>query len=76
VGGWFSLQAPAGTPQPVLDRVNDLAKDAFGTPAVAETFARLGFAAADPGPQALTARIRRELDHNRTLMQAAGIQPE
>ncbi|MBR0682319.1 tripartite tricarboxylate transporter substrate binding protein [Roseomonas eburnea] len=76
VGGWFSLQAPAGTPKPILDRVNDLAKEAFGTPAAAETFARLGFAAAEPGPEALIARIRRELDQNRELMRRAGIQPE
>ncbi len=76
IGGWFSLQAPAGTPQAIQDRVNELAKEAFGTPAVAETFARLGFAAAEPGPGALRGRILRELDLNRTLMQRAGIQPE
>ncbi len=76
VSGWFSLQAPAGTPQAVQDRVNDLAKEAFGTPAAAETFARLGFAPTEPGPAVLTARIRRELELNRELMRRAGIQPE
>ncbi|MBR0672051.1 Bug family tripartite tricarboxylate transporter substrate binding protein [Neoroseomonas soli] len=76
LGGWFSLQAPSGTPRPILDRVNDLAKEAFATPATAEAFARLGFARAEPGPEALMARIRRELDQNKDLMRRAGIQPE
>ncbi|HWT07674.1 MAG TPA: tripartite tricarboxylate transporter substrate binding protein [Roseomonas sp.] len=76
MGGWFSLQAPAATPRPIVERINDLAKEAFGTPAAAETFARLGFVATEPGPEALLARIRREYDLNRDLMRRAGIQPE
>lgn len=76
LGGWFSLQAPPGTPRPILDRVNELAKEAYGTPAAAETFARLGFAPTEPGPEALMRRIRAEMELNRELMRRAGIQPE
>ena len=32
--GWLGLSAPAGTPKPVLDRMNGLLRDALGDPAV------------------------------------------
>lgn len=76
LGGWFSLQAPAGTPQPILDRVEALAREAFSAPATAAIFERLGFAPTPYGRAPLEARIRSELDLHRDLMQRAGINPE
>jgi tripartite-type tricarboxylate transporter receptor subunit TctC len=76
LGGWFSLQAPAGTPQPILDRVTELAREAFSTPASVAIFDRLGFAPTPYGRAPLEARIRAELDLHRDLMQRAGINPE
>ncbi len=39
---WFGLVAPAGTPQSVVDTLNQAARDALKTPAVRERLAQLG----------------------------------
>ncbi|MGF6212924.1 Bug family tripartite tricarboxylate transporter substrate binding protein [Comamonas sp. 4034] len=39
---WFGLVAPAGTPQNVVDTLNQAARDALKTPAVRERLAQLG----------------------------------
>ena len=39
---WFGLVAPAGTPQPVVDTLNQAARDAMNTPAVRDRLAQLG----------------------------------
>ena len=38
VNGWFALIAPAGTPRPVLDKLNKALNDAFADPAVRACF--------------------------------------
>lgn len=43
--GWFALLAPAGTPQPILDRINTAVNKALGTPEFRE---RLQNAGAEP----------------------------
>ena len=49
VDGWFALAAPAGTPKPVLERINKELGDAIKDPAV-----RAGFEKAGALPIALT----------------------
>ena len=43
--GWFALLAPAGTPQPILDRINTAVNKALGMPEFRE---RLRNAGAEP----------------------------
>jgi tripartite-type tricarboxylate transporter receptor subunit TctC len=49
VSGWFALAAPAGTPRPILERLNQELIAALKEPAV-----RKGFATAGAAPMALT----------------------
>ncbi len=44
VSGWFALAAPAGTPRPILERLNKELADALKDPAVRESFAKQGAA--------------------------------
>ncbi|MCW8084545.1 Bug family tripartite tricarboxylate transporter substrate binding protein [Sabulicella glaciei] len=74
--GWFSLQAPAGTPQPIQERLAQAAAESFRTPAAKAQLAQLGFLETPPGPGPLRARIGEELALHRDLMARAGIQPE
>ncbi len=74
--GWFSLQAPAGTPQPIQDRLAEAAAASFRTPAAMAQLAQLGFVATPPGPEALRARISEEFALHRELTRRAGIEPE
>ena len=44
VSGWFALAAPAGTPRPILERLNKELIAALNDPAVREGFAKAGAA--------------------------------
>jgi len=73
---FLSAYAPAGTPQPILDR---LAEASTGVMGEAETRARMrnaGFIVRPDGPAALAARVAREVPEWRALIARAGITPE
>lgn len=73
---FLSLHAPAGTPAPILER---LASAATGVMGQAETRARMqnaGFIVRPDGPQALAARVAREVPVWRELIARAGIAQE
>ncbi len=74
--GWYSLQAPPGTPEPILDRLSDAAIDTFKDPRTRELMVSQGIARAPGGKAALLARIERELPLHRELMRKAGMAPE
>jgi tripartite-type tricarboxylate transporter receptor subunit TctC len=74
--GWYSLQAPPGTPEPILERLSDAAVDTFKDPRTRELMASQGIARAPGGKAALLARIERELPLHRELMRKAGMAPE
>jgi tripartite-type tricarboxylate transporter receptor subunit TctC len=42
VSGWFALLAPAGTPKPILEKLNRLMTEALNDPAVRSGFAKAG----------------------------------
>jgi tripartite-type tricarboxylate transporter receptor subunit TctC len=73
VAGWFALAAPAGTPQPILERLNKELAAALKDPAVRE-----GFAKAGAQPMALTLEQAKkfhadEIVKYRGIIQKAGI---
>jgi tripartite-type tricarboxylate transporter receptor subunit TctC len=74
VAGWFALAAPAGTPQPILERLNKELAAALNEPAVRE-----GFAKAGAQPMALSLEQSRkfhadEIVKYRNIIAKAGIQ--
>ena len=42
VDGWFALAAPAGTPRPIMERLNKELADALKDPAVSTSFEKAG----------------------------------
>jgi tripartite-type tricarboxylate transporter receptor subunit TctC len=74
--GWYSLQAPPGTPEPILARLSEAAIETFKDPRSRELMASQGIARAPGGKAALLARIERELPLHRVLMRKAGVAPE
>lgn len=74
-GGWYSVQAPLGTPAPVIARLSDALNEVFANPRTIEFMAGQGLAPAQMGSAALVARIERELPLHRALMQRAGLEP-
>ena len=75
-GYWNALYAPAGTPAPVVARLNELMRDALATPAVRQVIEKTGQEAAFMGPDDLAKFQLAELDRWGKIIKAAGIQPE
>lgn len=76
VQGWFGLTAPAGTPRPILDRMQALLREAAADPALVEAVTRQGLT-----PGFMTgAEMDRFLVDDRVRWQEwvriAGIEPE
>ena len=61
---WHMLLAPAGTPRPVIDRINAALRDAMADARVQKTFADGGmdpFPAGEQSPEAAAALLKREI---------------
>jgi tripartite-type tricarboxylate transporter receptor subunit TctC len=73
---WYGLLAPAGTPAPVIARLNEAIVRILTTDAVKARLATLGLAVAPSTPAELTAIIREGLAVRGELVKAANIQAE
>ncbi|MFO1080384.1 MAG: tripartite tricarboxylate transporter substrate binding protein [Reyranellaceae bacterium] len=73
---WNGLLAPAGTPQPIVDRLHAAIVKALAEPAVLEGYARIGQDPASDTPQQFAELIRRETDKWTRVIKAARIEPQ
>ena len=72
---WHGLYAPAGTPEPVIAKLQDALQKALADPKVAERFAELGtapVAAEQATPAALQAKLLAEIDRWKPVIETAG----
>ncbi|MBL6456203.1 tripartite tricarboxylate transporter substrate binding protein [Belnapia sp. T6] len=73
VEGWWAIYAPAGTPAPILARLNALTNAALAAPATLAELRRQGLEVMGGTPEALAEQTRTELTAQRQLAQAAKI---
>ena len=73
---WMGIVAPAGTPKPVLPRLNAELNRVLKLPAVREKLAAQGIDAAGGTPEELAARMRADLASYQQLIKATGIRIE
>jgi tripartite-type tricarboxylate transporter receptor subunit TctC len=73
---WTALLAPAGTPQPVVDRINADVVRILGMADVKERFAAGGAETIPSTPAELDARIRRDAAQFGAVVQRANIKPD
>ncbi|MES2712536.1 MAG: tripartite tricarboxylate transporter substrate binding protein [Pseudomonadota bacterium] len=73
---FLSAYAPAGTPQPVLDRLAQATTSVMGDAENRTRMRNAGFIVRPDGPAALAARVAREVPMWRDLIARAGITPE
>jgi tripartite-type tricarboxylate transporter receptor subunit TctC len=73
---WFGLVAPAGTPRPIIERLNREVGEVLRTRELKEKFAAAGIDITPSTPEELGERIRADLPYYAKLMREAGIQPE
>lgn len=60
VSPWFAVFAPAGTPKPVVDRINKALVDAMKQPDVVERLSTIGAEPVGSSPEALATHLARE----------------
>jgi len=75
-GFWNALYAPAGTPAPVVRRLNELMKRALEVPSVRQVVEQAGMQVELSTPEALNTFQLAELERWGRIIQRAGIQPE
>lgn len=72
---WYGLVAPAGTPQPIIAKLNKAVMDAAQTPAVKDAFSKIGLDAVGSSPQDTRKFIEAEFAKWKTVIEKAGIRP-
>jgi len=70
---WLGLLAPAGTPRPVVDRLNDAAHKAMHAPDAVALLAKQGYEPLDASPDEFAAFIRSEYTRWSEVARAAGL---
>jgi len=73
---WFAMVAPAGTPRPIIERLNREVGEILRTRELKEKFSAAGIDISPSTPEELGERIRADLPYYGKLMREAGIQPE
>jgi tripartite-type tricarboxylate transporter receptor subunit TctC len=70
---WFAFFAPAGTPQPIVDKLNDATLKALAKPNVRERLATLGMEESAKGPAELDRKMHKDHDIWKAAIEKAGI---
>ena len=73
---WYGLVAPAGTPAPIVERLNTELNKVLALPAVREAFAKQSVDAAPGTPAEFAAFMQSEMERWGKVVKSAGIQPE
>ncbi len=70
---WFGLMAPAGTPQPIIDKLAAAVREAMKSPDAVAALHKQGFDPLSGGPDALGPFVRSELKRWSDVARAAGL---
>ena len=73
---FFALAAPAGTPAPIVTRLNAELSKALADPAVIERLGNAGLIPNGGSPEAMRDTVRSDIEHFGALVKSIGIQPE
>ena len=76
MSSWLGLFAPAGTPAPIVTRINDTVRKILLDPPIKEKLAVLGLVVAPSTPAGLSKLVADGLAVRGALIKAANIQPE
>lgn len=73
VNGWYGILAPAGTPKPVVDKLNKAFASAANDPAVKKQLAGYGYEVVASTPQEFSQHIDKELAQWQKIIKEAGV---
>jgi tripartite-type tricarboxylate transporter receptor subunit TctC len=75
-GTWYGLAAPAGTPQPIIDRIHAAAAKVVRSPDLNEKFVKMGVEVGGIPQAEFRTLVRDEISRVTKALQSAGIKPE
>jgi tripartite-type tricarboxylate transporter receptor subunit TctC len=70
---WFGFMVPAGTPRPIVDRLNAALVQVIGMPDVQKTMLDVGLTPTTSSPEAYASRVRADVDKFSRIVKASGI---
>lgn len=70
---WFGFMVPAGTPRPIVERLNAALVQIIALPDVQKAMLDVGLTPATSTPEAYAARIRADVDKFSQIIKASGI---
>jgi len=70
---WFAMFAPAGTPKPIITRLNQIVVKSLATQEMREQLAKVGVNAESSTPEQLGKHLRSEVEKWAKIIKAAGI---
>ncbi len=70
---WYALFAPLGTPEPIVQRVNEALAKALATPAARKQFEDIGIELAVSNPRDLSFELKQQADFWGPLIERAGV---
>jgi tripartite-type tricarboxylate transporter receptor subunit TctC len=73
---WFGLFAPAGTPAPIVEKINRKMNEVLAAPETRASFAKLGFEAGGGAPDALAHLVNHEIEKWAALVHEKNIHVE
>jgi tripartite-type tricarboxylate transporter receptor subunit TctC len=73
---WYGFHAPAGTPRPIIDKINAEMIKALKSPEMRERFASVGVTAVSTTPAEFTAFVEAEMAKWGKLIRAIGVKVE
>lgn len=73
---WYGLDAPKGTPQPIIDRLNAELVKALADPKVKEKIQSIGFEAESDTPEEFGQFVESELGKWQKIVKETGVKPE
>jgi tripartite-type tricarboxylate transporter receptor subunit TctC len=76
MSSWLGIFAPAGTPAPLIARLNDTIQKILNDPPVKERLAGLGLVVISITPAQLSEMIRTGIEARGAIVKAANIQPQ
>ena len=74
--GWQGIWAPAGTPEPIVQKLNAALKKVMEMPKVRKQITDLSYEPAMSSPEEMAKRIRKETEQWATTVKEAGITPQ
>ena len=76
VQGWSGIVAPAGTPRPIIDRLNQALQQAQGSPEAMKAYQAMAMIPVASSPEQMADRINHDYKFWGATIQKLGIKPE